>query len=49
MPDGFPDAESLKHELREIYGDPEPNKPWSPARLNSTHPPFTDRIAALGR
>ncbi|HRV59959.1 MAG: M48 family metalloprotease [Solirubrobacterales bacterium] len=36
-------------ELREIYGDPEPNKPWSPARLNSTHPPFTDRIAALGR
>ncbi len=34
-------------ELREIYGDPEPNKPWSPARLGSTHPPFTDRIAAL--
>ncbi len=34
-------------ELREIYGEPEPNKPWSPARLGSTHPPFTDRIAAL--
>jgi Zn-dependent protease with chaperone function len=34
-------------ELREIYGDPEPNKPWSPARLGSTHPPFTDRIGAL--
>ncbi len=35
-------------ELREIYGDPEPNKPWSPARLGSTHPPFADRIEALG-
>lgn len=35
-------------ELREIYGEPEANKPWSPAHLNSTHPPFTDRIAALG-
>lgn len=34
-------------ELREIYGEPEKNKPWSPARLGSTHPPFTDRIEAL--
>lgn len=33
--------------LREIYGEPEKNRLWSPARLNSTHPSFTDRISAL--
>lgn len=33
--------------LLEIYGDPEPAPALSPERLNSTHPPFSDRIAAL--
>lgn len=33
--------------LLEIYGDPEPAATLSPTRLNSTHPSFADRIAAL--
>lgn len=33
--------------LKEVYGDPEPGPRLSAARLTSTHPSFTDRIAAV--